>query len=86
MTTRNHVRPVPSAAEVPPKPNPPENGGILSGVLLLVPILAVLALVGISVAVAAVFSIDFWPALGWTTLAVVGALLLALAVAILRGK
>jgi hypothetical protein len=59
---------------------------MLNGVLLLVPILAVLALAGISLGVAAVFSIGFWPALGWTTLAVAGALLLALAVAILRGK
>ncbi len=58
----------------------------LNGVLLLVPMLAVLALLGISLAVAAIFSIGFWPALGWTALAVVGALLLLLAGAILRGK
>ena len=63
-----------------------EKNRPLNGVLLLVPVLALLALVGVSLGVAAVFSISFWPALGWTALAIVGALLLALAVAILRGK
>lgn len=75
-----------STPDAPLRPQTGEGGHALNGVLLLVPILAVLALAGISLAVAAVFSIGFWPALGWTTLAVVGALLLALAVAILRGK
>jgi hypothetical protein len=58
----------------------------LNGVLLLVPVLAVLALMGVSLAVAGIFSIGFWAAFGWTALAVAGALLLALAIAILRGK
>ena len=79
--------PAPLVAATAARPSQPREGGkALNGVLLLVPVLAVLALVGISLAVAAVFSIGFWSALGWTTLAVVGALLLALAVAILRGK
>ena len=63
-----------------------ESNRPLNGVLLLVPILAILAILGVSLAVAAVFSIGFWPALGWTTLVVAGTLLLALTVAILRGK
>lgn len=79
-------RAMPSATDVPPNPKRRESGGTLSGVLLLVPILGILALVGVSAGVAAVLSIGFWPALGWTTLVVMGALLLALAVAILRGK
>jgi hypothetical protein len=58
----------------------------LNGVLLLVPVLALLALAGVSLAVAGIFSIGFWAAFGWTTLVVVGGLLLALAIAILRGK
>lgn len=71
------------------KPSTADNGEKnrpLNGVLLLVPILAILALLGISLAGAAIFPIGFWPALGWTTLVVVGAILLMLAVAILRGR
>ena len=79
----------PTAAIAPGAPLQPQSTGrsqTLSGVLLLVPILAVLALAGIALALAAVFSIGFWSAFGWTAFAVVGALLLALAIAILRGK
>ena len=69
-----------------PASKPSEGGQKLNGVLLLVPVLALLTLLGVSLAVAGIFSIGFWSALGQTTLAVVGALLLALAVAIFRGK
>ena len=80
-------RPVAAAAsDASLRPQAGEGGQTLNGVLLLVPILALLALAGVSLAVAAVFSIGFWPALGWTTLAAMGVLLLALAIAILRGK
>jgi hypothetical protein len=66
--------------------SPANENRPLNGVLLLVPVLALLALAGVSLAVAGIFSIGFWAAFGWTTLVVVGGLLLALGIAILRGK
>ena len=83
---KSALRPVSYAMKKQLTTDEEEKNRPLNGVLLLVPVLALLALVGVSLGVAAVFSISFWPALGWTALAIVGALLLALAVAILRGK
>jgi hypothetical protein len=77
----------PAAASNTTATSPPANENRpLNGVLLLVPVLALLALVGVSLAVAGIFSIGFWAAFGWTALVVLGGLLLALGIAILRGK